>query len=115
MASSMSVFAEMVEAKRALQENEAYNVEKLPTRRPSYDFDEKSSHLRNEDFRYLFIPAFPFTDVDEVAKSKLIQELMAQCWNDRHLRLGSPGKVFLSLGLDFSAIVMGRDLKRIKR
>lgn len=40
---------------------------------------------------------------------------MTQCWNDRHLKLGQPAKVFLSLGLDFSAVVMGRDLKRIKR
>ncbi len=115
LASSMSSFVNMIEAKRALQGTEALNVETLPTRRPSFEPGDHHHTKYDDNFRYLFIPAFPFTDVDEFGKSKLIQELMTHCWNDRHLRLGYSGKVFLSMGLDFSAVLMGRDLKRLKR
>lgn len=40
---------------------------------------------------------------------------MSHCWNDRHLRLGYSGKVLLSMGLDLSAVLMGKDIKRLKR
>lgn len=40
---------------------------------------------------------------------------MHQCWTDRHLKLGNPAKLYLSLGLDFGGILFGRDIKRLKR
>ena len=63
----------------------------------------------------LFLPAFPFTDLDGNVKAKLIEELMRQCWTDKNLKIGNPRKLFFSLGLDFGAILFGRDLKRVKK
>lgn len=72
LASSLTSFIDMIEAKRALQGTEALNVERLPTRRPSYEPGNSLQSEKDSSFRYLFIPAFPFTDVDEFGKSKLI-------------------------------------------
>lgn len=41
--------------------------------------------------------------------------MMHQCWTDRALKLGSPKRLFLSLGLDFGGILFGRDLGRLRR
>lgn len=40
---------------------------------------------------------------------------MTECWNDRHVKLNDECRVFLSLGLDFSIIFMGKDIRRLKK
>jgi hypothetical protein len=81
-------------------------------------YNEEESEERpqwSSEMLSLFIPAFPFTDIQDFTKATLIQELMQQCWNDRRLKLSSPSKLFLSLGLDFSGLLLGWDLRRLKR
>ena len=41
--------------------------------------------------------------------------MMHQCWTDRALKLGSPKRLFLSLGLDFGGILFGKDIGRLRR
>ena len=40
---------------------------------------------------------------------------MRDCWCDRHVKLHEEGRVFLSMGLDFSIVLFGKDLKRLKK
>ena len=40
---------------------------------------------------------------------------MQSCWTSRHLKLGMPAKLYLSMGLDFGGVLFGRDMKRLKR
>ncbi len=40
---------------------------------------------------------------------------MRECWSDRHVKLHEEGRVFLSMGVDFSIVLFGKDLKRLKK
>lgn len=40
---------------------------------------------------------------------------MHGCWADRHLKLHEESRVFLSLGIDFSLLLSGRDVKQLKK
>lgn len=61
------------------------------------------------------IPNLVFTDIEEEVKAKLIEEMMAECWSDRHVKLNEECRLFLSMGVDFSLVFIGKDVKRLKK
>ena len=40
---------------------------------------------------------------------------MQECWLDRHLKLQEECSLFLSMGVDFSLLLMSRDVRRLKK
>jgi hypothetical protein len=43
--------------------------------------------LTFQNYSYLIVPNLVFTDIEEEVKAKLIEEMMAECWGDRHVKL----------------------------
>lgn len=41
--------------------------------------------------------------------------MMAECWGDRQVKIHEQCRLFLSMGVDFSMIFIGRDVKRLKK
>jgi hypothetical protein len=115
--SSMIPFIKMIEEKRAYYQEEAASIHNLPTKRVVTKSDEQLSQyeLVFQNYNYLVIPNLIFTDIEEEVKAKLIEELMGECWSDRHVKLHEECRLFLSMGVDFSLIFIGKDLKRLKK
>lgn len=113
-ASSATPFLSMLQETKLQSNTEAINIALLPTQRsdPLTDKSQEPSCLQS---RFLLIPTLPFTDIQDATKSKFIEDVMVQCWSDRHLKLGEEGRLFLSMGLDFAGVITGRDLKRLKK
>lgn len=114
-ASSMIDFIGMIEERRAYHHQEAPSINSLPTKRPLPSEIASLPELTLHNYTYLVIPHLVFTDIEEEVKAKLIEEMMRECWNDRHVKLHEEGRVFLSMGVDFSIVLFGKDLKRLKK
>ncbi len=120
--SSVVSFIRLLEEKRVISHEEATNVNRLPTKRvPNLPgFSGHSAPIATLDiplqsYSYLVIPNLVFTDVEEEMKARIIEELVGECWGDRHVRLQDECRVFLSMGVDFAMVLAGRDVRRLKK
>lgn len=40
---------------------------------------------------------------------------MGECWGDRHVKVEEECRLFLSMGVDFAMVLIGKDVKRLKK